>query len=376
MPLASVTASDRPKPVGCLPKAAVRASTARRDATSPPAWPPIPSATAKRLEVSMARSWLTERTRPVSVAEPERRRVISPPDLEHGAAYLQEVALVETDPLVDALGVHPGPVGRPEVLGPQIAVEPEEPGVQVGGVGVVVDGHAAACGPAHGDLVTDVVGATGLVFGADHMETELLGLPLLAIDNRIGVAAAAAAALEGADLHPHGADHPHEEQPQQDDHAVLERSEYRGVVRWSGERNQDQVHSRSDAGFHEVSNRSTVVPITIWSPSTSFRSRIGAPLTRVPLVALRSTTTTSLPTRRISAWRRLALGSVIITELSGRRPRVRGSGPSTTRLPSAVTTEAAGRPAGPSWTSETISKRPRRWRGSSMTETVTGPTNT
>ena len=50
-----------------------------------------------------------------------------------------------------------------------------------------------------------------------------------------------------------------------------------------------------DAGRHEVSNRRTVVPITISSPSASFRSRIVAPLTRVPLVELRSTTTTSLP---------------------------------------------------------------------------------
>ena len=45
-------------------------------------------------------------------------------------------------------------------------------------------------------------------------------------------------------------------------------------------------------------------------------------------------------------------------------------------MPSASTTEAAVRPAGPSWTSETTAKRPRRWRGSSTTETVTGPTKT
>jgi len=56
------------------------------------------------------------------------------------------------------------------------------------------------------------------------------------------------------------------------------------------------------------------------------------------------------------------------------RPMVMGSGPRTTRAPSAVTIEAAGRPEGPSWTSETISNRPLRWRGSSMTDTVTGPT--
>ena len=146
--LASVTASDSPAPVGWRPKAAARASTAIRAATSPPAWPPMPSATANRVGVSTARSWLTERTRPVSVAEPDRRRVISLPHLEHGAADLEEIALLEPGPLADAHGVDPGAVGRAEVLGPQIAVEPEQPGVQVGRVGVVVDGHPAAGGPA------------------------------------------------------------------------------------------------------------------------------------------------------------------------------------------------------------------------------------
>ena len=166
----------QPGPVGCRPKAEVRASTAIRAATSPPAWPPMPSATAKRVEVSTARSWLTDRTRPVSVAEPDRSRVISLPHLEDGAAHLQEVALLEAGPLADAHGVDPGAVGRAEILGPQVPVEPEQAGVQVGRVGVVVDGHAAPGRPAHRDLVADVVGPAGLVLGPDDMEAEQLAL--------------------------------------------------------------------------------------------------------------------------------------------------------------------------------------------------------
>ena len=120
--------------------------------------------------------------------------------------------------------------------------------------------------------------------------------------------------------------------------------EDRGVVDGTGAADCRGVGSRSGAGAHEVSNRSTVVPMTIWSPSDRTRSRMVAPLTLVPLVELRSTTTTSLPVRRISAWRRLALGSLTTIVLSGRRPMVIGSGPSTTRMPSASTTEAADRP--------------------------------
>src|SRR5664280_2027662 len=125
--LASVTASDSPAPVGWRPNATPRASMASREATSPPAWPPIPSATANRLGDSTARSWLTDRTRPVSVAEPDRRSVISLPHFEHGAAHLQKVTLFELGALADAHGVHPGAVGGTQVLRPQVTVQPVKP---------------------------------------------------------------------------------------------------------------------------------------------------------------------------------------------------------------------------------------------------------
>src|SRR5665811_1820893 len=82
--LAEVTASANPDPVGWRPNAALSSSIARRDATSPPAWPPIPSATANRLEVARAKSWLEERTRPTSEADPDRRTVMSLTDFEYG----------------------------------------------------------------------------------------------------------------------------------------------------------------------------------------------------------------------------------------------------------------------------------------------------
>ena len=72
---------------------------------------------------------------------------MSLPDLEHRAADLEEVPLLETGPLVDPHRVDPGAVGGAQVLGPQVAVEAEEAGVKVRGVGVVVDGDPAARRP-------------------------------------------------------------------------------------------------------------------------------------------------------------------------------------------------------------------------------------
>jgi hypothetical protein len=111
------------------------------------------------------------------------------------------------------------------------------------------------------------------------------------------------------------------------------------------------MHQRSDAGLHEVSNRRTVVPMTIWSPSASFRSRTVAPLTRVPLVELRSTTTTSPqpPDLRMPA---TGVGVGDQDRALGQPADGDGLGSEHDREPSASTMEAAGRPAGPS--------RPRR----------------
>ena len=72
----------------------------------------------------------------------------------------------------------------------------------------------------------------------------------------------------------------------------------------------------------------------ISSPSSRTRSRTGTPFTLVPLVDWRSATTTSLPWRRISAWRRLTLGSLRAIVHSGRRPISTVSLPRTIREPS------------------------------------------
>jgi serine/threonine protein phosphatase PrpC len=144
------------------------------------------------------------------------------------AADLQEIPLLQLGPLLDAHGIHPRAVGRPQVLDPQVTVEAEQAGVEVGGVGVVVDGYAAARRPAHGDLLADVVDPSGLVVGPD--DVELHGPAALAVDHRVDVLAAAALAFERPDLHPDGADDPHEEQPEQEDDAELQCPEHRGVV--------------------------------------------------------------------------------------------------------------------------------------------------
>ena len=233
-------------------------------------------------------------------------------------------------------------------------------------------------GPAHGDLVADVVGAAGLVLGTDHVQAEQFA-PSAACPSTIGSASApppAALPLERPDLDPDGPDHPHEEQPQQDDHAVLERTEYRCVVGRSGKRNQDQMHRRSGAGLQEVSNRRTVVPITIWSPSASFRSRMVAPLTRVPLVELRSTTHHVVADAPDLGVATAGVGVGDHDRTLGEAADGEGLGAEDDPGPSARTIEAAGRPGGPSCTSETTANRPRRCRVSSMTETVTGPTKT
>src|SRR5207248_121180 len=77
---------------------------------------------------------------------------------------------------------------------------------------------------------------------------------------------------------------------------------------------------------YRTSNRRLVLPTVISSPSFSRLVRTWAPLTRVPLVDPRSTTTTSGPSRRSSAWRRLTFASSTTMAHSGRRPIT--SGPS------------------------------------------------
>src|SRR5262245_13271656 len=86
-------------------------------ATSPAACPPIPSATAKTWGRARMLSSLPARTRPGSVAVPQRSAAITRPDrgaasrgLQDGVAHLQLVARPERGRRGQAGAVHVGPV--------------------------------------------------------------------------------------------------------------------------------------------------------------------------------------------------------------------------------------------------------------------------
>ena len=78
--LASFTASTTESTVGSVMTAS-RVSTAMADATSPPWWPPMPSATANTDMSSMIsfESWLLDRIWPTSLAPPARKAVMAAP---------------------------------------------------------------------------------------------------------------------------------------------------------------------------------------------------------------------------------------------------------------------------------------------------------
>src|SRR5207244_10889298 len=118
-------------------------------------------------------SW-PSRTRPTSVAAPAvsviKRATHSTAELLNGSAQstaqlhdrladLQPVAFAYRDGRSDFLAVEVRAVGRAEVLDEQLAVLAEDPRVELARIRVV-EGDLAARGPAHGELVGQVVGAS------------------------------------------------------------------------------------------------------------------------------------------------------------------------------------------------------------------------
>ncbi len=99
-------------------------------------------------------SWLLERTRPTSVAGPGSQ-------LDHRRTSMVVLPIWSLSPLRMAAAagdlplVEVRPVGGSEILHVEIAVTPEDPGVQLGHEGVVGDRHPAAAGPPDGDLVAE-----------------------------------------------------------------------------------------------------------------------------------------------------------------------------------------------------------------------------
>ena len=125
------------------------------DATSPAAWPPMPSATAK--------SGLGARgAGPGCWTGPGRRRwptpaaARSPADLHGRPADLQPVAFAQGSGRRRPSLIEVGAVGGPEVLDVERALPAEHPGVELGHEGVVGQGDAAATGPSDGQLVAEL----------------------------------------------------------------------------------------------------------------------------------------------------------------------------------------------------------------------------
>src|SRR5580698_9654053 len=110
----------------------------------------MPSATANKRPISRALSWLSERTRPTSVATPERTRVTtwSPRDLEHRLTDLNQVPLGELGDPGQPLGVHERSVRRTKVFHVEMIVTPVDPRVLHRRVGVPGGGQSTAGGPA------------------------------------------------------------------------------------------------------------------------------------------------------------------------------------------------------------------------------------
>src|SRR5450759_1588763 len=103
----------------------------------------------------------------------------------------------------------------------------------------------------------------------------MLALARLSGDRGVNVVIliATATTLQRADLHPHRSNDPHEEQPQQQNDSVLESTEYGRVVGRPRNHSKIQMHMNSGAcRHHDFSNRTSVVPTTLSSPSARGRS--------------------------------------------------------------------------------------------------------
>ena len=148
-----------------------------RAATSPPRWPPIPSATAARS---------LRRQGEVLVGGPQVAGV-------RGGRRPQRLIGRPRGPCCrpspgPRAGDGPGSsrrssfsqraVGGAEVLDPELAAAPEDTGVDRGGEGVVVERHGAAGRPADGDLVAqleDAPAPLGRIDDAKAQRERLVG---------------------------------------------------------------------------------------------------------------------------------------------------------------------------------------------------------
>src|SRR5690606_27228751 len=120
------------------------------EATSPPACPPMPSATTNRLLPAYPESWLLERTLPVceiATLEPSKTMPTLGAKLERRGPDLDGGADLHGDGLRDALAVVPGSVRRGEVLQHPLLAPQDQAGVLRRGV-VVAHHEAGLAGAA------------------------------------------------------------------------------------------------------------------------------------------------------------------------------------------------------------------------------------
>ena len=141
-----------------------RASTAVWEATSPAAWPPMPSATANRGAATRSWSWLVARTRPTSVAEPARSSVIggSLGQLEDWSCRPGGGPLGAAPPEPATLwSLRKVPLVEPRSSTKYSPVPPEDPGVELGDERVVGQGTPQPGGPSDGQLLAQLEGLAG-----------------------------------------------------------------------------------------------------------------------------------------------------------------------------------------------------------------------
>src|SRR4249919_3310805 len=213
-------------------------------ATSPAACPPIPSATAKTWATARTLSSLPGRTRPGSVAVPQRSSAISRPDrragsrrLQDGVAHLDLVARPQHGRPGQASTVDVGAVGRPQIFDEDAVVPAEHPGVERRRERVVGDGHVAAGGAPDRELGDVELEAHALAAGwpghgqaVRHIRRAPSGPPRAAGPAGRGRARSdRAGALRlrshGADLGPDRPQDAGEEEVQQREEAQLEEAE-------------------------------------------------------------------------------------------------------------------------------------------------------
>src|SRR5680860_1246823 len=105
------------------PSRAAKRPTARDDAMSPPAAPPMPSATTSRCGPANAESWLSARTSPTSERAAKRSvRYMSGPQFQRGGANADALTDRERNGVLDFLIAQERAVGGAEILDQPVSV--------------------------------------------------------------------------------------------------------------------------------------------------------------------------------------------------------------------------------------------------------------